>query len=85
MTCAGPLVRDASEVASRTHSMAVFRCSACQAGYDETTWQRLALVERIAPDDVRRYASHWPEGVCVEVRRCSVCGQSIATKRRHAT
>jgi hypothetical protein len=85
MNCAGPYLRDASKVASRTHPMAAFRCSACETAYDEPTWQRLALVERIAPDDVLRYASHWPEGVCVEVRRCSVCGQSIATKRRQAT
>jgi len=65
--------------------MAASRCGACQTGYDETAWQGLALVERIAPDDVRRYASHWPEGICVEVRRCSSCGQSIATKRRQPT
>jgi hypothetical protein len=85
MNCAGPCLRHASKVAPRAHAMAAFRCSACQTGYDETAWQRLALVERIAPDEVRRYASHWPEGVYVEVRRCSVCGQSIATKRRQAT
>jgi hypothetical protein len=84
MSCAGPCFQHASRTAPYTHSMAAFRCSACQTGYEETTWPRLALVERIAPDDVRRYASRWPEGVCVEVRRCSACGQSIATKRRQA-
>ena len=61
--------------------VAAFTCGACEEGYDESAWEMLVLVERIEPRDVRRFVSIWPEGVCVEARRCGRCGQAIAAKR----
>jgi hypothetical protein len=66
---------------ARVRSETALACRACESVYDERAWQELALVERIEPDAVRRFVSIWPAGVCVEVRRCSRCGKSIAAKR----
>jgi|CZKU01.1.fsa_nt_gi hypothetical protein len=56
-------------------------CGACEKRYDAESWPRLDLVERLEPHEVRRFATIWPEGLCVEVRRCARCSQSIAAKR----
>jgi hypothetical protein len=58
-----------------------FTCGTCRERYDEEGWERLALVERIDAPGLRRFVSTWPEGTCVEARRCARCGQSIAAKR----
>jgi hypothetical protein len=60
---------------------AAFTCGSCAKRYDEAAWEALALVERIESPDLRRFVSTWPEGTCVEARRCAHCGQSIAAKR----
>jgi hypothetical protein len=73
--------RRVASMAPLVQPMAAFTCGACKEGYDESAWEMLVLVERIDPRDVRRFVSIWPEGVCVEARRCGRCGLPIAAKR----
>lgn len=68
---------------TRSNAMAAtaFTCGSCSKRYDEAAWETLTLVERIEVPDLRRFVSIWPEGTCVEARRCARCGQSMAAKR----
>jgi hypothetical protein len=59
---------------------AMGRCHACGKTYGEAAWRSLRVAERIEAAAVRRLVSPWPEGVAIEVRRCS-CGRTIAAKR----
>jgi hypothetical protein len=60
---------------------ATHTCNSCGKTYGEAAWRRLSVSERIAAPEVRRHVIHWPEGLLIEVRRCS-CGRTIAAKRR---
>jgi hypothetical protein len=58
-----------------------FTCGACGALYDGVTWSRLPLFGRIGACEVRKLILRWPDGMCVEVRRCGGCAGLIAAKR----
>jgi hypothetical protein len=66
---------------SREKSTSV-RCGGCGAEFNEETWLELALVQRVTPDDIRRFLIRWPEGASLEIRQCRHCGTNIATKEQ---
>ena len=59
----------------------MIECKHCRAGYIQTDWSRLALVGRLEPREVARNTIGWPVDMCIEVRVCSRCGHTIATRR----
>lgn len=59
-------------------------CHACGARFDRKAWSRLALVERIEPNQVRRMLVDWPNGNCIEIRRCRRCAREVPAKRKVA-
>jgi hypothetical protein len=62
-------------------SVGPVKCSACGSLFDRQAWVLLVLVERIDPAKVRRMLLHWPDELCIEVRRCGGCARQIAAKR----
>jgi hypothetical protein len=56
-------------------------CSGCAAIYPLAIWTSLSLVQSIDASEIATLVRDWPEGVAIEVRRCSRCGGSIARKR----
>jgi hypothetical protein len=54
------------------------RCGACSASYDALSWQGLPRVATLTGEAIARNVVKWPEGVHIEIRRCSRCGRSIA-------
>jgi hypothetical protein len=52
------------------------RCTKCLRS---DLWHRLELVERMLEPEIRTQVTTWPDGIVIEVRRCS-CGSSIARK-----
>jgi hypothetical protein len=56
------------------------RCGGCGAQFREETWLELALVQRVASEDLRRFLVRWPEGTSLEIRRCRHCGKNVASK-----
>ena len=66
---------------SSARASRVYRCSGCARSYGEPAWVVLSLARRIEEEEVRRLLCNWPAGLCVEVRRCSGCGRTIAAKR----
>jgi hypothetical protein len=59
-------------------------CGACGLLFERPAWVLLVLVERIEPPKLRRMLLHWPDELCIEVRRCCRCAQQIAAKCRVA-
>jgi hypothetical protein len=57
-------------------------CGGCGTRIAGNTWAALPLAERIAPADVRRVLTDWPEELCIEVRCCGQCGREISRTRR---
>jgi hypothetical protein len=56
------------------------RCGRCRQEYAADAWRRLAVVERILTGRIRALVTSWPEGIVIEIRRCTSCGASIARK-----
>ncbi|HEX3769800.1 MAG TPA: hypothetical protein VHV30_02990 [Polyangiaceae bacterium] len=54
------------------------RCGGCSASYDAPAWQALPRVATLTGEAIARNVVKWPEGVHIEIRRCSRCGRSIA-------
>ena len=71
----------AGHVVTRTGSPVAPACASCGTTYGEAAWQSLPLSARIEGAEVRRVVSPWPDGLLIEVRRCSACGRTIAAKR----
>lgn len=59
----------------------MLRCGACGGTYGEQHWSALELKERIDAGELGHLVSRWPDGTCIEVRRCSRCGHAVAAKR----
>lgn len=57
------------------------RCGKCGEIYVEAAWVNLVVSMRIEPAEVRRHVVHWPDELCVEVRRCAACGHRLVAKR----
>jgi hypothetical protein len=54
-------------------------CVACSAVHHAKSWQALPVAARLGAHEVSRNVVDWPEGMLVEVRRCT-CGQLMARK-----
>jgi hypothetical protein len=57
------------------------KCSRCGVAFDARAWERLELVELVAPERVMEHVTEWPSGTRIEVRRCP-CGRTLARKAR---
>jgi len=55
-------------------------CWQCGAEHVATQWATLQVVERVAPEEVKRLVLNWPADLAIEVRACRRCGAPIARK-----
>jgi len=58
------------------------RCGACSAQFSYAVWRKLTLVERVSAGEVRRAIVPWPDGMCIEIRRCARCNKELARTGR---
>jgi hypothetical protein len=58
----------------------VATCAGCGHAHDAASWRRLELVDRIARERLAAVVTTWPDGISVEVRRCT-CGDLMARNR----
>lgn len=56
-------------------------CNECGKSYGEEQWRDLALSERIEAHEVQKLLRDWPEGACIEIRRCSRCRTFVPARR----
>ena len=61
------------------------RCGVCSAQFSHAVWRGLTLVERVSEGEVKRALAPWPDGMCIEIRRCTRCNKELARTGRSAT
>lgn len=56
----------------------------CGACFDQSDWTALAIIDRVEPAEVQGFLAAWPDGDCIEIRRCEHCSAGIVAKVAHA-